>query len=133
MSYTLMARIDLMTAPRRQNYLVLELDRSKINGNTFYNLTACVERVFGKRKFAYTWVVLTEDKLVLFLSGNALQLDYILKYLDKRQATQLILASGCKSEFRTVVSEYFTSVPSVSYIGTKAVGGTHFARVGVAA
>lgn len=133
MAYTLEERVDLMLAPRRQNYLVLEMDRSMVNSSTFYNLTVCVERTFGQKRFTYTWIALTKEKLILFVSGSAIQLDYIEKYLLKRITCQTILETNSKSQFSACVDRYAGLIPKGSYVGVKFVGGTHFARVGVAA
>lgn len=131
MQYTLKDRLHLMTKGQARTYLVLELDRSKINGNTFYSMTANVQLTFGSRKFTYTWLTLSENKLVLLLAGNEAQLDFILKYLNRRHTTQLIYSGTSKVEFRAIAIESY-ALASNDYPGALAIGGTHFARKGVA-
>jgi len=133
MQYTLKDRLDLMTKARRQNYLVLELDYYNVDCNTFYNMTASVQRTFGQKKFTYTWFALPDGKLLLFVAGNAVQLNHIKKYFSERITYQAILEANKKSQFIECVNYYASSIPIGGYVGAKSVGGTHFARVGIAA
>lgn len=127
MAYTLMERIDLMTASTRQSYLALSLDNTKIDTRTFYKMTAAVTARFGRRDFKYTWIVIGADHLVLFISGNATQLDYIHNYLSRRMNCHILLQTNRVASFRAYTAKYY-AIPSALDSGMQ-VGGTHFVRV----